>query len=141
MSEHTLPTPTPVVSREARPFWEAAAEGRLLLQRCGDCGAVIWYPRGLCPECTGSSLEWFQATGRGLIYSYTLNHRGIGPYENSAPYVLAYVELEEGPRILTNIVECDPASIWIGQPVEARFFPTDEVGLALVRFRPTDATT
>lgn len=136
MSAAGLPAPAPVVSPEARPFWEAAAEGRLLLQRCSDCRAVIWYPRGLCPDCSSVRLEWFEGSGRGSVYSYTVVRRGgPGPYSEATPYVLAYVELEEGPRVLTNIVDCDPESIGVGDAVQAVFHPAGEKS-ALVRFRP-----
>jgi uncharacterized protein len=131
----TLPTPAPPVSPETQPYWEAAADGRLALQRCDGCDAVIWYPRGLCPECGGTSLTWFDASGRGRVYSYTVNRRGMGEYREASPYVLAYVELEEGPRVLTNVVDCDPESVRIGDAVRAVFHPAGD-GVALVRFAP-----
>jgi uncharacterized OB-fold protein len=134
MSE--LPAPAPTVSPEAKAYWDATAEGRLLLQRCSDCEAVVWYPRGLCPACGGTRLEWFEASGRGTVYSFTVIRRGAaGPYAGTEPYVLAYVELEEGPRVLTNVVDCDPGSVSIGDAVSAVFHDTGE-GSALVRFRP-----
>jgi len=131
----TLPAPVPPVHPETRPFWDATAEGRLLLPRCAACPAVIWYPRGICPECASTEIEWFEASGRGVIYSRTINRRGLGAYKDAGAYVLAYVELEEGPRVMTNIVDCDPETISIGDAVEATFHETGE-GPALVRFRP-----
>ena len=134
MSE--LPAPAPAVSPETKPFWDGTAEGRLLLQRCADCTAVVWYPRTFCPECPAGRLEWFEASGRGTVYSFTVVRRGAtGAYRDAAPYVLAYVELEEGPRLMTNIVDCDVDAVRIGDEVRAVFHPTDE-GPALVRFRP-----
>ena len=131
-----LPNPAPVVNAEAKVFWDATAEGRLLLQRCGRCSAVGWYPRALCPECSASELDWFEASGRGTIYSFTVIRRGaIGTYREAAPYVLAFVELEEGPRVLTNLVDFDLEAIRIGDEVRAVYHPTGE-GSALVRFRP-----
>jgi uncharacterized OB-fold protein len=130
-----LPAPAPTVSPEARPFWEAAGEGRLLLQRCSDCASTIWYPRGVCPECGSTRLEWYEGSGRGTVYSYTVNRRGMGEYRDAAPYVLAYVELEEGPRVLTNVVECDPESVRVGDAVTAVFDPAGD-GTGLLRFRP-----
>jgi uncharacterized protein len=130
-----LPCPPPIVSPEARPFWEGAAEGRLMLQRCSACATVVWYPRGVCPACGSLSLDWFETTGRGTVYSFTVNRRGAGDYGGIGPYVLAYVELDEGPRMLTNIVNCDPADVKIGGSVRAVFHPTGE-GTALVRFEP-----
>jgi uncharacterized OB-fold protein len=130
-----LPAPAPVVSIESRPFWDATAEGRLLLPRCDDCGVTIWYPRAICPQCWSGAVSWFEGSGRGHIYSYTLVSRGQGAYRDAGPYVLAYVELEEGPRIMTNIVDAEPSALGIGLPVEVVFHDTGE-GAALPRFRP-----
>jgi uncharacterized OB-fold protein len=135
VSTHGLPAPAPVVNPEAAPYWQAAAEGRLSLQRCAGCGVVVWYPRGLCPECGEAELPWFDASGLGVIYSFTVNRRGMGEYADAAPYVLAYVEIEEGPRMLTNIVGCDPETVAVGDPVRAVFDPVGD-GVALVRFAP-----
>jgi uncharacterized OB-fold protein len=130
-----LPAPPPIINVETRAFWDATKEGKLLLPRCNACGTVIWYPRAFCPECSSFDVSWFEASGQGTIYSYTLNRRGQGDYRDVA-YVLAYVELAEGPRILTNIVECDPASVSVGQAVKVTFQPTSN-GAALPRFRPS----
>ena len=134
-TEPDLPAPAPVVNVETRPFWDATAEGRLLLVRCDGCGVTIWYPRGFCPECRSTATSWFEASGRGQIYSFTVVRRGEGPYREAGPYVLAYVELDEGPRIMTNIVGAEHAALRIGQPVEVVFHDTGE-GPALPRFRP-----
>lgn len=131
----TLPTPTPTPSPETVEFWSATAEGRLLLKRCTSCSTVIWYPKSLCPSCHSTETEWFESGGRGRIYSFTVSRRGEGPYKEAAPYVLAYVELDEGPRLLTNVVDCDVDSVRIDQPVAVVFDDTGE-GNALVRFRP-----
>ena len=129
-----LPAPVPSVNPETKPFWDATAEGRLALKRCTACQSVIWYPRAMCPECGSTDTEWFDASGRATVYSFTINYKGDGPYK-AAPYVLAYVELEEGPRMMTNIVGIDPTQVSIGQSVEVVFEPTGE-GPALPRFRP-----
>ncbi|HEY6493002.1 MAG TPA: Zn-ribbon domain-containing OB-fold protein [Trebonia sp.] len=133
-----LPAPVPGVNPETREFWEATGQGRLLLKRCLDCGSVIWYPRAFCPECASLRTEWFPASGRGRVYSYTVNHRGEGPYREAAPFVLAYVELDEGPRVMTNVVEAAEADLAVGLPVEVVFHDTGE-GTALPRFRPAAA--
>jgi uncharacterized OB-fold protein len=131
-----LPAPAPSVSPETKPFWDATAEGRLLLQRCPACDAVVWYPRASCPHCHAGALDWFEASGRGTVYSFTVVRRGaLGAYRDACPYVLAYVELDEGPRVLTNLVDCDMDGIRIGDEVRVVFHPTGE-GPALVRFRP-----
>jgi uncharacterized OB-fold protein len=135
VNDQRLPAPAPPVNPETRQFWDATAQGRLLLRRCLDCGSAIWYPRAICPDCSSLDTEWFQATGRGVIYSYTVNHRGAGAYAAAAPYVLAYVQLDEGPRIMTNITGADHAALTVGLPVEVTFDDTGE-GSALPRFRP-----
>ena len=130
-----LPAPPPPVNPETREFWDAATEGRLLLKRCLDCGSVIWYPRAICPDCSSLRTEWFEASGRGQVYSYTVNRRGQGAYAAATAYVLAYVELAEGPRVMTNIVEADEADLAVGLHVEVVFHDTGK-GTALPRFRP-----
>ena len=131
----TLPTPAPPVTPETKPFWDATEEGRLALPHCLQCQTVIWYPRAFCPACHTFGVEWFDASGRGTIYSFAVTQKGDGPWRDVSPYVLAYVELEEGPRLLTNIVDCDPASLSIGQAVEVVFHASDQ-GPAIPRFRP-----
>jgi len=133
-ADRALPTPAPVVNAETKPFWDATAQGKLLLARCRGCSTVIWYPRAFCPECGSFEIEWIEASGRGTIYSYTVNRRGQGDYRDLA-YVVAYVELAEGPRVLTNIVDCDFEQLKVGQPVEVVFHPTPN-GPALPRFKP-----
>lgn len=96
---------------------------------------MIWYPRAICPDCSSLRTEWFAASGRGRVYSYTVNQRGEGAYQGSAPFVLAYVELDEGPRVMTNVVEADAADLAVGLPVEVVFHDTGD-GSALPRFRP-----
>jgi uncharacterized OB-fold protein len=138
-AETSMPIPAPVVQPEVQVFWDATAEGRLLLPTCADCQTLIWFPRPFCPACGSLNVDWSrQASGKGTVYSFTVNRRGAGDlpeYREPAPYVLAYVELEEGPRIMTNIVECDPESVKIGQAVELVWHDTGQ-GTALYRFRP-----
>lgn len=135
-----LPAPAPVVNAETEAFWAATAQGRLLLPRCRTCGIATWYPRGLCPSCGATDIEWAEASGRGTIYSFTVIRRGEGAYREATPYVLAYVELDEGPRVLTNIVDCEPEAVQVGQTVDVVFHDTGE-GNALVRFRPRNVST
>jgi len=123
---------------EVKPFWDGTAEGRLLLPRCDDCQVFIWYPRPFCPSCVSTKVSWIPASGRGTVYSFTINRRGqadLSAYTEAGVYVLAYVELDEGPRMMTNIVDCDPESVRIGQRVQVVFHDTGE-GTALPRFRP-----
>lgn len=129
----TLPAPAPSPNTDTADFWAATDRSELQLQRCSDCDAVIWYPRAICPQCWGQNLVAFVASGRGTVYSWTRTMKGNGDYRESGPYFLAYVELEEGPRLMTNIVDGEP---FIGQPVKVVFHDTGQ-GNALVRFRPT----
>jgi uncharacterized OB-fold protein len=133
VSEPTLPVPAPPVTPETKPFWDATAEGRLTLPRCRACRTVIWYPRAICPHCHAMDVEWIEASGRGTIYSFTVIRRG--GYAGGGDYVLAYVELAEGPRVMTNIVDCSTDSLACGQAVEVVFHDTGQ-GNALPRFRP-----
>lgn len=116
--EHPLPS----ASWETRGYWEGAGRGEIVLQRCRSCGAVQHKPRGLCVTCLDGDLEHFVATGRGTVYTFTVtNQNQAKGFAEACPYVLAYVELEEGPRLLTNIVGCDPATVEVGMPVVAEF--------------------
>jgi hypothetical protein len=133
--EVALPTPTPKVTPETKPFWDATAEGVFLLQRCLNCGVLIWYPRYACPDCHSTNTGWEPASGRGTIYSHTVVSRGVADYLGSPPFIFAIVELAEGPRITTNIVECELDAVHIGQEVEIVFHDTGN-GPALTRFRP-----
>lgn len=131
----SLPTPTPTVTTTTRAFWEATARGEFLLQRCDACDLVIWFPRSHCPECATTVLPTFRASGRGVVYSHTVIRKVGNDYRGAVPFVVAYVELDEGPRIMTNIVGCEPADVSVGMRVEMEFHDTGE-GNALYRFRP-----
>jgi uncharacterized protein len=135
--DSVLPLPVPELNPETEEFWKATREGRLLLLRCDGCDTVIWYPRPLCPECGTTSVSWTEGSGLGTVYSFSIVHRSAGLYQGAVPYVVAYVELAEGPRVLTNIVGCDPALVFIGQPVRVVFFETGEQS-ALYRFEPVE---
>jgi len=121
--------PAPEANPETRSFWEAAAQGRLLIKKCASCGRVHFYPRAICPFCGSDKTEWVPASGRGTVYSYSVMRRV------PVPYALAYVTLEEGVSMMTNIVDCDLEAIRIGQPVTVVFKPT-EGGPPVPMFRP-----
>jgi uncharacterized OB-fold protein len=129
-----LPAVEPTRTADDDPFWAAAAEGRLVLPRCRACSTYIWYPRATCPRCHATDAEWVPGSGRATVYSYTVNTRAFGPWADRTPYVIAYVELEEGPRVLTNIVGTDPGSVHIGQAVAAAFEPAGST--QVLRFTP-----
>ena len=111
--------PAPPTNPETAAFWDAAAEGKLLLKRCTACRELHWYPRALCPFCGSDRTEWIEASGRGTVYSYSVFRRA------PIPYAIAYVTLAEGPTLMTNIVDCDLDAIRIGQAVRVTFKPTE----------------
>jgi uncharacterized OB-fold protein len=129
--------PFPVPDQDTRPFWDAAAEGRLVIQRCTACGRHVFYPRLVCPHCGGSSLEWVQASGRATVYSFTVVHRAPPAFADEAPYVVALVDLGEGPRMMTRLVGLEPAAARVGMPVEVRFVDLDDQ-FKLPCFGPAD---
>lgn len=102
---------------ESAPFQEAATEGRFVVPRCGACGRRHWYPRALCPFCFSDDIAWQDASGRGTVYSYTVMRRA------KPAYAIAYVQLEEGPIMMSNIVGCDLNAVRIGMAVKLVFEP------------------
>ena len=132
-SRAPLPQPTP----ESQPFFDALKLRRLLIQRCRDCGNAYYYPRPFCPACLSSAVEWEQASGRGKLYSFVINHRAAPGFV--APYIIAVVELDEGPRMMSNLVdvEPDPEMVRCEMPVEIVFDDVDG-DITLPRFRPID---
>jgi uncharacterized OB-fold protein len=131
----TLPNPSPTVTQANAAFWVATAEGRFQLQRCNECDTVLWFPRRHCPSCWTENVSTFDASGKGVIYSFTVIRKGAMLYKDAGPFVVAYVELAEGPRVMTNIVDCDVETVAVGMPVEVVFHDTGQ-GNALYRFRP-----
>jgi uncharacterized protein len=128
--------PKPVADWETRGYWEGAGRHTLVLQRCRSCGAVQHRPRALCVSCLSSEIEHFEASGRGTVWTFTVTEQNQVPaFRDATPYVLAYVELEEGPRLLSNVVACPPDAVRIGMPVVAEF-RADAEGLAVPVFRP-----
>jgi uncharacterized OB-fold protein len=112
-----------------------------VLQRCGDCGIVQHKPRGLCVTCLSSNLEHFVASGQGTVYTFTVTNQNMAKgFAEACPYVMAYVDLDEGVRVLTNIVGCDPAAVSVGMAVRADFAHQerdDGEAFAVPRFTPT----
>ncbi|OJZ76032.1 hypothetical protein BRW65_00825 [Mycobacterium paraffinicum] len=136
MTAAGLPVPAPSVTEETREFWEGLTKSRFLLPRCSGCASWIWYPRGFCPGCGSLDTAWQEASGRGRIYSYTVVRKsGLPGWSEAVPYVIAYVELDEGPRVMSNIIGCDPDAVTIGSPVRV-VMPADDNGHALFRFQP-----
>jgi uncharacterized OB-fold protein len=125
--------PAPIVDSASRPFWQAAAEGVLLIKRCNACGQAHWYPRPFCPHCASDDTAWVTASGGGAIYSFTVTRRA-----DPVPYVLAYVTLDEGVTVLTHLVDGEIESLRIGQRVRVTF-RSAEGGGAVPVFRPEPA--
>lgn len=132
--------PQPNANWESRGWWEGAGRGELVVQRCRSCGTVQHKPRGVCATCLSGDLEHFVAAGTGTVYTYTVtNQNQAKGFAEACPYVMAYVDLDEGVRVLTNIVGCDPGEVRIGMAVEADFATqerTDGEAFAVPRFRP-----
>lgn len=128
--------PLPRPSEDSAPFWDAAAKGELRLQKCGQCGLVRFPPAILCAQCLSEKSEWVAVSGRGTVYSWIVVHQSQHPAFNAdVPYNVAIIQLEEGPRLHTNIVECSNDRIHIGMPVEVVFHKVSD-DTALVKFRP-----
>jgi uncharacterized OB-fold protein len=121
--------PAPAENPETAPFWAAAREGKFLIKRCKGCGEAHYFPRSICPFCFSDQTEWQASKGEGVIYSYSLMRKSA-----TGPYAVGYVTLDEGPSLLTNFVDCDLASLKIGQRVKLVFKPTD--GAPLPFFTP-----
>lgn len=121
----------------AAPFFDAAREGRLVLQRCPRHG-FFFYPRARCPVCLGEDWKWETVSGRGTVYSYTVDRVGLDPaQQGQLPLIIAAVELEEGPRLTTRIVGCAPEAVAVGLPVDVRF---EDLGReTLIHFTPRKA--
>lgn len=118
MAERSMPAPVPNPETEA--YWQAARAHRLLIKHCNACGENHFYPRAFCPFCFSDQTVWRDSKGQGTIYSYTIARRA------PTPYALAYVALDEGVTMMTNIVGCDLDSIRIGQRVSVTFQPTED---------------
>ncbi len=114
---------------ETKRVFDGAANGRLIVPKCNACGRSHWYPRAICPHCFSQDLAWNEASGKGTIYSFSVMKRA------EVPYAIAYVTLEEGPTMMTNVVDCDLDAIKIGQPVKLTFVPSEN-GPPMPMFTP-----
>jgi uncharacterized OB-fold protein len=130
-ARRVVPIPTP----ETKPFWQGTRAGELRLQRCDACAHVYFPPRPFCPKCAGRAVSWFAASGRGSLYSYVIHHRPVPGF--TPPYSIAVVQLDEGPRMMTNIVDCPqtPEALQLDMRVEVTFTSLTEE-ISLPQFRP-----
>jgi uncharacterized protein len=132
--EYKLPLPLP--GPDDQPFWEGAKRHELLLQRCTECGTLRFWGRPMCQECNSFDSEAVPASGRGTIWSFTTTHHAFSrSWRDAVPYTVLVVKLDEGPRLTSNLVDADPATIKVGDPVEVVF---DDVTpeITLPKFRP-----
>lgn len=131
--------PLPEITPVTQPFWEAAAAKRLVMQRCEDCQSWVWCPRPACVECGSERLGWTPVRGRGEVFAFTVIREVVGRalrgFEKDIPYVAAWIDLEEGPRLCSNIIGCAIEKVEIGMPVEVVFEEAGP-GIYLPKFRP-----
>ncbi len=131
--------PVPMITPENERYWQGCKQHELWMRYCNACAKPYFYPRDICPMCGGRDVDWKKLSGRGTIYTYAIVHRPPMPgFADDVPFVTSIVQLDEGPRMMTNIVgvEPDPARIKVGMPVQVTFEDiTDEISLP--KFRPT----
>ena len=130
----------PPTSELTQPYWDAARQGELVVQHCGDCDSRSFPPRAHCPQCGSAELEWRKVSGRGTVYTFTIAHRPPHRvFSDQCPLAIAVVELEEGPRMISNIVGCDPADVEVGMAVQVAFEEIEDSDVALPVFSPLTA--
>lgn len=138
MTDHSgkiFPRPTP----ETAPYWEGCREHELRMQRCGSCGQYQFYPRIICSSCMSDDLHWATVSGAGEVLSFTIVRRAVAEaYNPEVPYVVALIQLQEGPTMMSNVVECDPERVVVGMPVSVLFEDwSDEISMP--KFRPLES--
>ncbi|WP_235736406.1 Zn-ribbon domain-containing OB-fold protein [Nocardioides alcanivorans] len=133
MTTRPMPEPTPV----SQPFWDALAEGRVLIQFSPSLGEYVFYPRTLAPRTLADDLEWREISGAGTLYTFTVADRPTAPpWSDAVPQLLAVVEWDEGPRFSTELVDADRAELRVGMRVEPVFDREPDSGMTLLRYRP-----
>ena len=132
MPAYNVPTP----DFETQPYWDAARDGKLMIRRCRACGDAYFYPRSFCPKCWSEDVEWEEASGRATLYTWSVVHRNdLPPFPDRVPYVAAIVDLDEGPRMMTNVEGCSFEDLRIGMALQVDFrVDSDEVTVPV--FRP-----
>lgn len=136
MSDSAHPKPLPVITEENRPFWEGCRQGKLLLQYCDACRQYQFYPRLYCMHCGSQHTRWAETSGRGVVYSYTIIRQNKTPeFRDEVPYNVALIQLEEGPRMMSNVIDIAPGDLRVDLPVIVVFDPVT-AEISLPRFRP-----
>ena len=132
------PKPLPKINADTKPFWDACRNHELRFQKCTECGHVRWPPSILCPLCYSNKTEWIRACGKGKVFSFVVYHKAFHPgFEADLPYVVAIVQLQEGPQFLTNIVGCDPSAVRCEMPEDVVWEDITEE-FSLPKFRPSE---
>ena len=132
----TYDKPVPAIDAESEPYWAGAREGRLMIQRCGRTGRCFLYAHRLAPGADEADISWIEAAGAGTVYSFTICHAPAGPaFRGETPYVVACIELDEGARLVSNLVTGDVDAVHIGQRVKV-FFDKVSEDLTIPKFRP-----
>lgn len=129
------PRPVPDITPETAPYWAAASKGQLLIQHCNNCGLDYHYPRPFCPDCFSDDVDWCETTGTGEVYSFSIADSIQGWPQEDLPLVVSYVELDEGPRMISSI-DANPECIAVGTRVQATFVKTEQNGIAIPIFEP-----
>lgn len=136
-----LKLPAPVPNADSLTYWNAASERRLLIRKCGDCGQLHFMPRHLCPHCWSERLEWVESKGAGVVHSYTVIRRAPMPaFASRVPYVIAFIELDEGPRMMANVVGDNALSTAIGDRVRVTFEERGESGAMVPQFERAEVS-
>ncbi len=136
MPDTAYTKPLPVITEESRPFWEGCRQGKLMLQYCTACQRYQFYPRLCCVECGSENPTWVEGSGRGTVYSYTVIRQNKSPqFSNDTPYNVAIIQLAEGPRMLSNIVDVETDDLRVDMPVTVVFDPVTDT-ISLPRFKP-----
>lgn len=131
---YTKPLPIPGI--ESEPFWVNCSKHLFSLQRCSKCNRFWFPPAVLCPHCLSTEWKWEPVSGRGKVFSFVVYHRVYHPgFRNDIPYVVAVIELDEGPRFLSNLIECSSGSVYCGMPVQVVFEDVED-RVSLPKFRP-----
>ena len=140
MAEDIYRKPVPVATPESDFFWDKTRKHELWIQKCVDCDTAFFYPRMICPDCLEDKIEWFKTSGKGFLYTYMINHRPPPGFEDEAPYAIAIVQLDEGPRMMTNIVgiENTPENLVLDMPLEVVFEDIVD-DMSLPKWRPAQS--
>ena len=140
MAEEIYRKPVPVATPESDFFWDKTRKHELWIQKCVDCDTAFFYPRMICPDCLEDTIEWFKTSGKGFLYTYMINHRPPPGFEDEAPYAIAIVQLDEGPRMMTNIVgiESTPENLVLDMPLEVVFEDIVD-DMSLPKWRPAQS--